>query len=157
MHHRRPYTLRRVGGNTEPDPEERGKWLRVMAVHWRDGREKLFLIQEMLRFRQRHPELFAQGDYEPLQAEGDKAAHVCAFARRWNEQMIIVAAPRLLAKLSTGAADALHDPALWCGTSLPLLEGRWRNLFTGRQFNGGRQSIADLVSSFPVVVLARSA
>ena len=47
-----------------------------------EGLPKLWLIRQALALRRRQPELFGpQGDYQPLLAKGERAAHVVAFAR----------------------------------------------------------------------------
>ncbi len=47
----------------------------------RDPRTKLFLTWRALDFRRRHPDLFQDGQYVPLQVRGDRARHVCALAQ----------------------------------------------------------------------------
>src|SRR5262249_10638249 len=44
---------------------------RELAENWQDGREKMFVAVHLLALRREHSELFAYGDYEPLEiAEG---------------------------------------------------------------------------------------
>jgi (1->4)-alpha-D-glucan 1-alpha-D-glucosylmutase len=47
-----------------------------------DPRTKLFLTWRTLQFRRRQADLFRSGEYIPLEVEGAKVKHVCAFARR---------------------------------------------------------------------------
>ena len=47
-----------------------------------DGRIKLYVTHRSLACRRDHPGLFTAGEYIPLAAEGSKAAHLFAFARR---------------------------------------------------------------------------
>ena len=42
---------------------------------------KLYVIRKLLQLRRDDPELFAQGDYQPLQVDGERKEHVFAFAR----------------------------------------------------------------------------
>jgi (1->4)-alpha-D-glucan 1-alpha-D-glucosylmutase len=53
---------------------------------------KLALIRTLLVLRRAHPELFAEGSYEPLEPVGPGAADVCAFARRNRSQVLVVVA-----------------------------------------------------------------
>src|SRR5439155_21827535 len=58
-----------------PDPRE-------LYSKWEDGRIKMFVTHAALKARRENPELFAGGEYAALKAEGSKAGHLCAFARR---------------------------------------------------------------------------
>src|SRR6185369_16263808 len=64
-----------------------------------DGRIKLYLIFRVLNYRRDHRELFDEGDYLPLEAQGARARNLCAFARRSGGKTLLVAVPRLLATL----------------------------------------------------------
>jgi (1->4)-alpha-D-glucan 1-alpha-D-glucosylmutase len=55
------------------------------------GGAKLALTRGLLQLRRERPDLFLEGSYEPLQARGAGAASVCAFARRWQDQALVVA------------------------------------------------------------------
>ena len=52
-----------------------------LARNPRDPRLKLFVTWRALQFRRQHGDLFGLGDYVPLDVEGAKTPHVCAFAR----------------------------------------------------------------------------
>jgi (1->4)-alpha-D-glucan 1-alpha-D-glucosylmutase len=114
---------------------------------WRDGRVKLAAVATLLAFRAAHPELFAQGGYEPWEGEGPQADQVCAFVRRAEEKAIAVAALRFPARLRAqppGGETVLHLP-----------QGRWRDLFTAAVFEGGNALRAgDLFATLPVAALA---
>ena len=118
---------------------------------WEEGREKLFVTHRLLELRRRHPELFAAGDYLPLdETSGQRGDHLCAFARRHGETMLVTAVPRLVHRLYRDGADA--D---W-GTAELALPARpaWRDVFTGRDWVGcERIPVSDLLADFPVAVL----
>ena len=79
-----------------------------------------------MQFRRGHPEIFgAESTYEPLQANGPKAGHVLAFARKGS---VITIAPRLVMRLGND----------WGNTSLRLPEGEWYNFFTDDHYEGKR-------------------
>ena len=59
------------------------RWPAELAQNPRDPRLKLFVTWRVLQFRRQHADLFQLGDYIPLDVEGAKAKHLCAFARRW--------------------------------------------------------------------------
>ena len=97
---------------------------------------KLFLIARLLRVRREHPVPFA-GSYRPLDAEGDAATHLVAFARGPAD----TGAPpdeaglRELLVMVARFPTALARDGGWRGTRLPLPEalqgGSWRDLLTG--------------------------
>jgi (1->4)-alpha-D-glucan 1-alpha-D-glucosylmutase len=124
--------------------------VRKLAEGWRDGREKMFVASRLLRLRRDHPELFAEGDYLPLEVEGPRAAHLCAFARRRDQQTLVVAAPRLIHRLHHGGAAA--D---WGATALVLPEpGPWHDFFTGNRVDAvDKVPVATVLADFPVSVL----
>jgi (1->4)-alpha-D-glucan 1-alpha-D-glucosylmutase len=128
-------------GNAEPAS---------LAADWRDGREKLFLANRLLRLRQEHPGLFAEGDYQPLFGEGGRANdRLVAFARSHNKATLVVAAPRLVYRLYN------NGDAGWGATALPLpQEGAWRDVLSGRRREAcGRIAASELFAEFPVAIL----
>ena len=121
-----------------------------VAEHWRDGREKMFVLCRLLELRREHEELFAEGEYQPLEVEGRRSAHLCAFSRHRNGETVVAAAPRLVYQLYQDGRKA--D---WGGTeiSLPPRSG-WRDVFTGRIVRGPeRIRASELLADFPVCVL----
>lgn len=96
-----------------------------------DERSKLFLIYRVLNYRREHRDLFAGGEYLPLEAAGERARHLCAFARKAGGRAVIVAAARLVATLMPGEASSPLGEAVWQDTVLLLpegMEGRFRNV-----------------------------
>src|SRR5581483_5404904 len=73
--------------------------VRALVDNLSDGRGKLYLIWKTLQFRRAHPDLFRDAEYLPLRVTGEHASKACAFARRANEQLAIVIAPRLYRRL----------------------------------------------------------
>ncbi|MFT4038544.1 MAG: malto-oligosyltrehalose synthase [Thermomicrobiales bacterium] len=85
-----------------------------------DGRIKLYLTALALQERAAYPELFAAGEYVPLEVAGPAAEHVVAFLRRHEDEEFVIAVPRLLAALT---GDALRDPVgadIWGDTRILL-------------------------------------
>src|SRR5439155_8014855 len=52
-----------------------------LAAHRQNGGEKLFVTRKLLALRRSHPELLAEGDYQPLEATGRSSEHLSAFMR----------------------------------------------------------------------------
>jgi len=99
--------------------------------HWRDGRIKLFLTHKLLRYRREHFDLFAKGDYLPVQVSGAFAESVFAYVRRHEGLTLLVIAPRLSGRVGFPPIGELwQDTALDFQPSHPL-----RDLFTGRDFS----------------------
>jgi (1->4)-alpha-D-glucan 1-alpha-D-glucosylmutase len=117
----------------------------------------LFVSQQLLQLRANLPQLFATGDYIPLNAEGTAGNHVVAFLRRSEDTSVLVVVPRLALKLERERKG--ENP--WADTQLPLPatmhQYRWRNVLepAGRTLttDDGQLSMADLFTSLPVAVL----
>lgn len=137
--------------------------LRNLLDNAPDGRIKMYVLWRTLSLRREQPDIFRHGTYLPLDTVGPAKEHLCAFARRHGEQVLIAAVPRLTATL-------LHkDPTRW-----PLGREVWREtaLLLPHQFmnnrfvdqlsgevvktepsQGERLLAADLFRSFPVALL----
>ncbi|HCR96280.1 MAG: malto-oligosyltrehalose synthase [Halomonas sp.] len=146
---RRPvdYNLRQAGLDQALTP--------IAALRtWRDGRVKQAVIARLLKLRQRHPLLFAHGDYHPLMASGECANHVVAFTRRYKGYQLLVVAPRLTVHLLDNT-DKPHIPQdHWEDTCLPLAPGGWRSILTKTTLKVGSTGIAvaSLLEELPVGV-----
>ena len=113
-----------------------------------DGLPKLHLTRTALHLRRRTPEVFGPGEpgrYRPLPLTGGAAGHAVAFSRG-HEVVTIV--PRLVLGLERRGG--------WGDTSTQLPSGRWCNLITGAVLRGGPVSLARLLGTFPVALLART-
>ena len=109
-----------------------------------DGAAKLLLCHQALTLRRDHPELFTT--YVPVSAEGPAAGHLVGFDRG--------GAIALATRLPVGLAAS----GGWRGTWIPLPEGRWRDLVSGRRVSAderGSALLADLFAQYPVALLVR--
>ncbi len=100
-----------------------------------DGRIKLFLTAEALRYRRDNRALFYSGDYVPLEGTGEKSEYLFAFARIHGEGSIVAVVPRLLTRVIPDAHTAPLGETVWKDTWLTLPAWRegttFRNIFTG--------------------------
>jgi len=151
----------------DSSPDGRLELARELARSPRDARLKQFVTSRLLRLRRDEAPLFAEGDYIPLEVVGPAANHLCAFA--WKRETsdgcrgVIVAAPRLIAGLTTGSNEEaspgqLLDSAIWADTRLKvegLPEGTWKHSFTDAQvqLSGGEFAVGDLLAGIPALVL----
>jgi len=131
-----------------------------------DGRIKLFLIYQMLNFRRAHEDVFARGEYLPLEPVGARRDHVVAFARVLGNTVVLVIVPRLVVRLTGGQELPPVGPAIWGKTRLllssHLVRSCYHNIFTGEKaVPGGFEGNMDLLlgtvlGRFPVAVLCSS-
>lgn len=100
-----------------------------------DGRIKLYLTRQALRFRRAHENLFANGSYLPLRIAGEKARHAIAFARTSERESVIALAARFFTELGD-AAQLPIGKQVWNETTvlLPdeLKSGSYRDVLTGQ-------------------------
>jgi (1->4)-alpha-D-glucan 1-alpha-D-glucosylmutase len=156
------------------DPE---KLAGELAGAMDDGRIKLHVTHRTLAFRGAVPELFRRGAYLPVEAEGPRRDHVCAFVRRLDgsgegeagttaEALVVV--PRLTQGLTQGEEVPPTGEAVWGGTTLVvpgIVPGQtYRNLFTGavvEAVDGGHGDraaelpLGQVLATFPVALLER--
>ncbi|HEX5502381.1 MAG TPA: malto-oligosyltrehalose synthase [Thermomicrobiales bacterium] len=119
---------------------------------------KLWFTHRLLALRARWPDLLAEGDYRPLATRGRHARSVFAFARRRGDACLVVALPRLTARL-LGADSAPPRGDRWEDTAveLPRAVGGWRD-----ELGAGEPPAApgrlvpcrDLFAALPFAVLA---
>ncbi|MDH4557450.1 malto-oligosyltrehalose synthase [Pseudomonas sp. BN417] len=132
---------------------------RALIASWRDGRIKQRLIATVLNLRQAQPQLFREGDYQPLEVEGEHAERVLAFARSHAGRSLLVVVPRLAAPLLDGQDQPLVPPQRWGDTHvrLPraLRAGHFTGSFSARELIPSRGSLAlgELLAEFPVNLL----
>jgi malto-oligosyltrehalose synthase len=143
-------------------PELAGR-VRLLLENPEDGRAKLHLIRCTLRLRGEREELFRAGSYEPLGVVGERAAHVCAFIRRFGDEAVLVVVGRWFTRLNGAENGIPLGQPVWSGTWVELPQGSsWRqaeNVLTGEQIdtmtrNEGRSFAAPaLFARWPVALL----
>lgn len=117
---------------------------------------KLFVVSRALRFRRERAALFAEGDYDSVTADGKFDRHVFAFLRTKGDEAALVVVPRLCVALLGEPGRLPLGEEVWRDTTLPVPGGRWRDVFTGAVVeSSGRLPVGDVLSSFPVSLLAR--
>jgi (1->4)-alpha-D-glucan 1-alpha-D-glucosylmutase len=127
---------------------------RDLLENWQDGSIKLWVTHRALLHRRENPELFAEGQYRPLEAMGPAAAHAVAFMRTYEEQALVTVVPRLMYRLSEGADEPDFGDAIWAETSIRVPPGRYRNLFTGETLTtDGALELGELFAACPVALL----
>jgi (1->4)-alpha-D-glucan 1-alpha-D-glucosylmutase len=135
-----------------------------LLASWTDGRVKMYVLHRLLVLRRDRPRLFEFGEYHPLIVDRLDPGSVVAFARRLEDQALVVAVPRRVVRLLQGQ-EHLPIGAVW-GQGRLLLPGEghgtsYRQLFTGDRVaveaaeGGAALSLAEAFRAFPVAVLLR--
>ncbi|ULL00086.1 malto-oligosyltrehalose synthase [Bradyrhizobium sp. I71] len=134
---RRPvdFVARHTALSSLEDPDWRG-----LSKSWPDGQLKLAWTRHLLKLRNGLGDVFARGDYQPLEVRGAHADHVIAFARRHGRAAAIVVVGRHFAPFTQGGRewpavegfDATVDISGYTATGLAGNEVRlaqaWRDL-----------------------------
>jgi (1->4)-alpha-D-glucan 1-alpha-D-glucosylmutase len=139
---------------------------RDLVDHWPDGRIKLYTIHRALTCRRAAADLFRRGAYIPLQAEGARKEHLCAFARQGDGRTVLTVVPRLTARLTDNGTRLPLGRDLWADTWLVLPwdlgSGPCRNLITGVEAEpshseaGTALPVGEILADFPVALLEAS-
>ncbi|NHC13921.1 malto-oligosyltrehalose synthase [Motilibacter deserti] len=104
--------------------------------------EKLLVVSQALRLRSERPEAFgASGSYEPLTSS---SPHALGFVRGGS-----------VAVVTTRLGAGLERAGGWAEETVELPAGRWVDRLTGASFAGGSVRLGGLLSTLPVVLLAR--
>ncbi|EAR23430.1 malto-oligosyltrehalose synthase [Nitrococcus mobilis] len=127
-----------------------------------DGRLKLYLTRQTLLLRQRHRALFQHGDYQALDTQGQRAAHICAFARGHAEEVAVVATGRWFARLAAASEGLASGESPWADTWVEApTGGRYLNALTGEYIaadeaeSGACFAATELFRCLPVALLLR--
>jgi (1->4)-alpha-D-glucan 1-alpha-D-glucosylmutase len=166
---RRPvdFTLRRqrLDQLTCNETTDRHVVAEQLAARWPDADIKLWVTSRGLQLRQSHPDVFNFGDYTPLTASGPAADHVVGFARRFEDDWVIVVVPRQFYHLQNESASnqSAGVPRVdWRGTRLALPDdapSHWRcgisNTSVERTATESESTLDldELFSVFPVALL----
>ena len=123
---------------------------RGLIKTWPDGQLKLAWTRHLLKLRNELADVFAQGEYQPLQVRGAHADHVIAFARRHGRTAAIVVVGRQFA------------PFTQAGREWPALEGIDATIditgYTAPGLAGNELPLVQAFRDFPAAVIeARAA
>jgi (1->4)-alpha-D-glucan 1-alpha-D-glucosylmutase len=126
-----------------------------------DGGIKLYVTQQALRFRRDHRDLFAQGTYTALAAEGLRARNVVAFSRALGSQTLFALTGRFFLRLCNSHGKPIGE--VWGNTTiqLPKKTGHqsFRDIFTGETITAEQREdglflpVAKVFSHCPVALL----
>jgi len=147
---------------------ERTAYLNDLWMHMPDGRIKLFLIHQTLVLRHQHKQLFSDGEYIKLECQGEHADRIITFARQYEQDVVIVVAPRFTFPLLEEETKRL-SPEHWRNTCLVLPEAMptlWLEWFSGAQIEVQREVqsqsnanglfLSEILAHFPCALLRAS-
>lgn len=130
--------------------------LKLLCKEAADGRIKLYFLHRLLKFRTENPLLFAEGLYVPLTVKGRQAAHVMAFARRYQQDWAVFLLPVNLAAVLDANADHVGKVD-WEDTTVLLpadAPAAYRDVFRNVTGNAeGAIRLQAVFSDIPVAVL----
>jgi (1->4)-alpha-D-glucan 1-alpha-D-glucosylmutase len=129
-----------------------------------DDRLKMYLTRRALRFRLNERELFAEGEYVPLTASGERARNIISFARRLDGREAVVIAGRFFTRLSDVTRELPIGANAWREGVIVVGEqvgATYRDVLTGRSFStvdydgAGALVLSDVLAHLPVALLER--
>ncbi len=128
------------------------------AENWRSGAIKQHIIAHILALRKQAPDLFAKGDYRPLEIGGRHAENLVAFTRTLGEARLFVIVPQLTFSLLGESGGIGFEPAAWedswIGLDAPP-DGDLLEILTRRRIAPAhRLPVAKLLQELPVAVLS---
>jgi (1->4)-alpha-D-glucan 1-alpha-D-glucosylmutase len=154
--------LQRARAECGQDPRQ---LVHTLLDHRTDGRIKLYVTMTALNYRRANRALFQNGEYIPLESQGSKQDHVCAFARLHAEQATVTVVPRLVASLTGDQKILPVGQDIWGDTWVIVPSWRpgspYRSLFTEEtlmsQTVGEHQMlpVAKVLGECPVALLER--
>jgi (1->4)-alpha-D-glucan 1-alpha-D-glucosylmutase len=129
-----------------------------LLQQWRDGRVKQYLIARLLDDRRKRPDLFAEGEYRPLQLAGPASKQWLAFARILGADALLVLAPLRPLQLLGGEelripGQRLRDTALLLPA--PLAAMRFSPLLGSGELRGAAEvPLEAVLGEWPLAALA---
>ena len=148
---------------TRPNADSVGLARKLLRT-WPDGLIKLYVTFISLSYRKMHHRLFEEGAYVPLTVDGQLVEHVCAFARHWEGDTVLVIVPRFLTTLVRSVNHLPLGQKVWKGSGVVLPEetlgSNFINIFTGETIQAAKQyekrilSLGEVFANFPVALLA---
>ena len=132
------------------------EFLNNALTRFDNGQIKMFTIHTLLKHRLELKDFYQCASYEPLHIKGHFKDHIFAFRRKFKDQEVIIAVPRLLNSVCRYEKLPLgHD--IWRDTAIEANEcaGQFLNILNGREVSAS-QSIffaGEIFRDYPGAVL----
>ncbi|HEV7622335.1 MAG TPA: malto-oligosyltrehalose synthase, partial [Flavisolibacter sp.] len=121
-----------------------------------NGKIKLWLTNNLLKLRLREPNIFIDGTYIPLKAEGFYKENIFAFARKLQNKVYIIIVP-LHTAIMCDEQGKQTEELDWKDTvvSLPAdTKPEWENIIVNRSYSCTKNiSIMEMLAEFPIAIL----
>ena len=122
----------------------------------KEGREKLFVTEKVLKFRRENNELFSNGEYIPLNITNGERK-VVAYARKQNDKWAIAILPvAIVNKLNKD--ESLLDKNIWKDIALQLPSNapkKWINIFTNESIESNETlPLKNVFTKFSLALLS---
>jgi (1->4)-alpha-D-glucan 1-alpha-D-glucosylmutase len=131
-----------------------------MLASWQDGLVKMHVLNRALNARKENPDLFLDGEYLPLEVQGQHKNRVVAFARKNGNDWLVSISVRCIASVQGPVTGPKKRRDFWSQTELILPSGapaRWINTLVGGAAGistaTGRLSLGAAFESFPLALL----
>jgi len=131
-----------------------------MLASWQDGLVKMHVLNRALNARKENPDLFLDGEYLPLEVQGQHKNRVVAFARKNGNDWLVSISIRCIASVQGPVIGPEKRRDFWSQTELILPYGapaRWINTLVGGAAGmstaTGRLSLGAAFESFPLALL----
>ena len=138
-------------------PENLGKELKNLKKDYTSGKIKMFCLHRALHARRDKAEVFEEGEYLPLEVEGEMGSGIIAFARIYKNNAAIVVAPAMVVDIFHEDLDVKDLPGDLKVILPERLNGStFKNVFSGKDFSSEALVLKDLFTDFPVALLTRN-
>lgn len=123
-----------------------------------NGAIKLKLLHQLEKIRNRYMDVFAEGEYIPLETEGELKENVIAYLRKSRHVAVLVAIPLHLAAIHEYRHDSEEIPAIdWKDTKIILPDGlinKWEDLLDESEIKLEKEiSVNSLFRKFPAAII----
>lgn len=108
----------------EANPET----LKELLSHWHDGQIKLHLTRVGLQLRQKYPDLFGKGSYQPVLFSGPLKSHFVGFLRQYQDVSLMVICKRYLARWDETSQSERDQTQIVIDEQPSQI---WKNILTG--------------------------
>ncbi|WP_437919858.1 malto-oligosyltrehalose synthase [Sphingobacterium sp. LRF_L2] len=120
-----------------------------------NGKIKLQLVRKLFQLRNQFPDLFEKGDYIKIEVKGKYKKHILAYARRHENNYLVIALPLHLA-----ATEKMHNGDMtnldWEDTEiiLPVKDPvNWKRLYFEETGQGTSVSCNEILKDLPFALL----
>ena len=127
---------------------------------WKDGMVKMHVLNHTLNARKESPDLFLDGEYLPLEVQGQHKDRVVAFARKNGNDWVVSISVRCIASVHAPVTGPEKRRDFWNQTELILPNGApagWVNTLAGGAAGissaTGRLNLGAAFESFPLALL----